>query len=99
MTWSLKQNMVTLTLCLEWKKYLDSGQWNLPLPPPSVGVCVDWRNVVGKDGEFSVFYMSWNITKLDNNALELFVDRIQNYVTTSETPSYSKTLPHTNASG
>jgi hypothetical protein len=78
--WVVAKNMVSLTLKLNWKRYSDSGAWNLNLPPPSVGPCNQWRNVVSDDGEVSNFFMEWNRFKIDFNQLKLFVERINNYV-------------------
>lgn len=83
MRWVLRKNMITLMIELDWPKYINSGRWNLKLPPSTVGVCNSWRNVISKDGKLSRFTMTWNRSKIDHIALDAFTLRIQNYATIS----------------
>lgn len=77
--WEFEKNIVRLILTLNWEKYSE-GVWNLKLPPPAVGVCKYWCNVLSEDEKVSTFTMEWDKRKIDWDVMYAFIQRIKCFV-------------------
>jgi hypothetical protein len=77
-TWRRTRHRLYLIAKLNWSKCAET----LILPPPEIGSCSDWRNVLSQNDEIATFRASWDLRRVNSAALEPVSKRLAEFSTT-----------------
>jgi hypothetical protein len=77
-TWRRTRHNLYLTAVLNWSKCADT----LILPPPEIGSCSDWRNVLSQNDELATFRASWDLRRVNSATLESVSKRLSEFSVT-----------------